>query len=1556
MNFLVQLCRFCSIFAIIYFSSIGLVFSQNVNVVETWDQQGYGFYLKKVVSNTSICSGQTFSYTIYFSFPDGTQSATITDPLPSPLVFHSLSVTNACGTATASTPPPGSNGTVSVSFNSIPSGGCSGSMTIVVSFPNGITCNGVTASNRVCLGASYLSKDSGLVNIKICTRGVSTIAQATNTWQIEKKILGASWQGGSCPWKFYGDTATYVICVYKNNPAQCGINGQLNLVNGVVFDTLPAGAQFISSNPSVAVSGNVITWNVGNMSATTQYNKQCCTLKVYYPSAQFPMGTEITNSATLVGELGSANSPCGSFSQTASVCWKKDLQPPPSTTVSIVKWGSTNGQPGCNGKYWIRFCNTSMDTIPAGLVVIRDTLPASLNLVSVIPSPSSQWTVSSPSSGIIAATNSTAIPPGSCSSLEINFTISPTATSGSTITNCAWAFVQGIAPVKSCWNFVVMAPSPKVCIQKQVCNQQNSYAPGQTIRFRLRLQNIGGQDLSGATITDILNPNFQYVGNPSFYVSNAWNTSCNPAGGTSTWTPAPSFSVSNQTITISNVSIPASCQNVFWDGCGWYGTGTVPYYWIEFDVKILDTAGLGNIPNSFTISGGGLSAPVTSNTVYILTTGTVGFNLDKQVAPDTSNWVSSLTVPHGSSLNYRLQMNVSGNVPLRHVTFVDLLPRDAVTADNRILPNPCQPRGSQFDITYQGAMVLYPSATLYSNSNFQASAKGIAIFEPFITSCGTFTTWTSSPPPSTGDKNIGIYFTSPIGGGGTAMAILTAKASDSATAGQIACNSFAAGGAVRHYLNSSTSNDIAVTPLESNNICVAIDSMSKCYTAQVVQFPSVIGQTLDGCKYKLVISLNNPSATTLTGCVSSPDGAVSPNTFNVPPGTSNAVFQFIDTPPTNNVACIYLGVQDQTGACCLPCDTVCFDLPPCPTDTCCPTRVKIDVYCKGKDENNNLVYQISASGSFKCDSSLSPLTLTLSTPDGTLSPSVFTLNTPSSFSIVTNFTDTPPPESVMTIYYTIYGNGSVLCKDSARIKLPICPPQLQRCCSNFGLNLQSTEAKWYPSGLVVITGSASASLPLQRFSATIASAERKIWWGNWSGLWQRIFGDFVGGSATNPPLPLSVLTPYSRELVWGDSCTQQITPGAFKLYALFPPPPSGYKLKDSLQFTIRYSFTDCKCLTCDTLITYNVVRSPLGIIPPWENVHITQANNRIRVKIPTKFIVEGDTSASLRLTAIEFRSGAGNQITGRLVDTYSSKAIIASADEGRVVLLIPGPGSESETMEVDFGGVRKSLHIVYHYREFGSDFEGREEREIPIDETKRATGVVVQDEQRIDGVRTFSLAIVNKSDVPVSGLELALTPRPQPDGTVPNLIAVGMPETEELTIKCCSSPPGPTCKCVVHLYNETIEAGGTLRPLYVTLSGSNIWSEKKDKVELGYELTTKEGVVIGSGTVLLEGAISGIKDLDGSLESTLVPRISGIVPNPAVERATVSLWLPTELATVQLEVYNSFGNLVSHQILTNLYRGTTAVELDLNTLSNGAYQVVLRTPYGTSSDKLVIVR
>lgn len=1565
---------FVWLWSVLALSTLPTAAQQNSNIAEA--THPLGFYLKKVVSNTTICSGQTFSYTIYFSLPAGTQSATITDVLPSPLLFQSVSVTNACGSPTVSTPSPGTNGTVQLQWSSgsVPAGGCSGSFTIVVSFPNGTTCNGTAARNRVCM-VGTVQTSQGLQTAEFCTPYVSTTAQATNTWQIQKQPLGATWQGGNCPWKYYGDTMTYQIKVCNGYPAPCGQYGQLNLVNGVVTDVLPSGAQFIAASCSnVTVSGNTITWTLGNLSATQPYNCATCNITVYYPPTTFPTNTQITNTATLSGQLGSAQNPCGQFTQSSSVCWTKVLPAPPTTTASLWKWVSTNGQPGCSGQYGIQICNTGNTSISSA--TITDTLPAGVSFTGfgyVHPGLTVNHTA-----GVVTATLNSALSPGQCRWFYVNFTISPSATPNSTITNCAWAQVPGLAPQQSCASFVVNAPSPNACIQKQICSPQPSYSPGQTIRVRFRLQNIGGQNISGATLTDNLDPNFQYIGNPSFYTSSSWNTPCNPTSGTSAWSPAPSISVSGQTVTISNITIPATCQNLFWNGCGFYGNTGVPYYWVEFDVKIRDTAGLGNIPNFYTLSGGGLPQPVQSNTVLVLVTATTGFTLDKKVATDTSNWQNSLTAAAGSTVNYRLRMNLTGTAPLRHVTFVDLLPRNNGTSDGKILQF-CGNRGSQYDVTYQALVGSTPAgvgaysnaATTLANANAISAATG-APAGLFPNACGTAGTWASGA--ATGSKNLGFYFSQAVSASTPPTVLFSSKLSNNAQPGQVACNTFAAGGAVRHYLNSSTLQDVPIGPLESAPVCVSIDSSAQCYGVQPHGMPVPVGivSTPKGnaCKYQLAVVINNPGAPT-QGCVTSSDGQITPGSFSVPTGTSTVTFTFVDIPPQNQVACLVFGIPDATGVC-RPCDTLCLDLPPCPQqDTCCPRFGKVDVKCKGRDSLGNAMYSIVATGTIPCKAQL-----VISSTEGTFTPSVFNVG-PGTFTVSTTFTDLPPAApGVITISYSVVGNGVVLCRDSARIQLPQCPTQPRNCCDGWQRGIQS-QVKWFSNGAVQITGTVTAGpAPIHRFAAAIVSAQLKRWCPIIPPLpspWQRIFGDVTGGWLTPAPGAPQFLTPFSRQVVWEgpipDSCVRwQAAPASFQLNLLFPA-PTGYKCGDSLKFTVRYTFTDCECRTCDTLITYTVVRKKKFPPLPWDAIAVTRLSpTEIAVDIPGTRAVSDDSTQQLQLQSIELVGVSPRDVRVLRCDGADCSSgtpcddcyVRVDRDRNRVIVIIISvtplqiliTEDQPDTLQRD---VQALLGIEETNLQTGESQSTIEERTLTIPPSTarpQGSGVLVQDrESTPQNVRTFALAFIN-GDQPVQGLLIELRALPQPDGTVPSILAVGPTEGERVVIKC-KSYPRPWC---VWSVEESLQPGELLRPLYVTVAGGKRGG--LDAVEVEYTLRDEaSGTVVGRGRVLLEGAVSQVEHPDEEPTSGSRISIGSVIPNPATESATVALQSVGAATNVTVALYDGLGRRVATLLDgTTLPSGTTALPVNVSTLPSGVYTIVVRSAQGTAARQLVVTR
>lgn len=1033
-----------------------------------------GVRLKKVVSDTSIATGQTFSYSLYISVPAGYDSVQVFDNLPSGVVFHSISAIPASlGTPTVTLPTVGTNGTVRLWWptTTMP---LNGMITVTVSFPNGITCNGDSVLNRLDAAWRISGRD-----YKLNTTRVKTRAIANNPWHIAKNTLGLPATSGGC---FASDTTLirYRIRVYKN----VGSTGQLNLVNGVVHDTLPAGAVLVGSPSCVTQSGNVLTWNIGDLSALPNLNYVDCEFSIQYPSGT----TAVTNSATLDGGLGSSTRSCGTVSTTSSVCVViQDV-----VNGSFYKSVSTTGQPGCGGRYVIGITNTSTD--PATLT-IRDTVPPELTITSVSSSPAGALSFSILPGNIVVANSTTPINTNQGVALIINFTISSTTPLGTVITNCTYdtlTTTAGTLPVKRCATFTVNVPGARACVWKQVCNKKASYTIGEIFRYRLRVQNTGGVPLAGGSITDVLSPNLQYQGNPSYHSANSWNVAC---GAVNTWSGV-SVSNSGNTVTFTLPTIASTCQDVFYGNCGANGSPLVPFYFIEFDVKVVDTAALGNTPNAFVLSATGLTT-ITSNTDFVNIVGSLGMGANKDVSVDGGNsWSTSAISSPGGTVQYRLKSSIDvGSVGLRHMSFVDLLPRNNNNTSDHFLLTPCANRGSAFDITVAAPIGTSPAATSFNNPGTYASVN---LFNPtpfagvLFSGCGTSSdTWASSI--SGGDRNIGYYFGyNGIGSGSPASAIYSAQISSAAQASTKACNTFALIGYIKYLLNSSSvpaTSFISTLPVESPIACVEIQE--------------VVRPCIEKLDYK--------------------------------------------------------------------------------------------VECRGKSRAGYQQYAISIWGD---NINASGNTIKLTSPEGSFSPTTFSIPF-GAFSVTSMFTDLPPvvSGSSIMVYISLYKTNSLLCIDSMEVKLPKCPDE-EDCCTGFIHEfLEQSVTYDVEKDQVYLNGCVKAGPEkIQNFSYTIVSAEREIFCEKERPRTERIYGDILYSG-----LNISMFPGFSQ---WLDEITREVKWGKYKecynlmeetlcyrsIFAFPPPPQPCEACYDVLKFAVRYSFTDCKCLTCDTIIHYTVTR------------------------------------------------------------------------------------------------------------------------------------------------------------------------------------------------------------------------------------------------------------------------------------------------------------------------------------------------------------------------------
>ncbi|MBU4071805.1 MAG: DUF11 domain-containing protein, partial [Candidatus Thermoplasmatota archaeon] len=208
-----------------------------------------------------------------------------------------------------------------------------------------------------------------------------------------------------------GQYVTYTI--WYNN------TGDGNAKDVWVNDTLPAGVDFISSNPApTSISGQDLVWYFNSVVHDTT-NFITVTVEVNEIPAD---GEVVTNNVGLVYHDALKRPMGSSMAQASFTCVR------PQITVEKVA-DVTETTAGGTIVYTIYYNNTG--TANAGSVWINDTLPAGVTFVSANPAPDSI-------TGLTLYWHFTSIAPGTHS---ITVTVTVNATTGSgTIVN--WAYLD----------------------------------------------------------------------------------------------------------------------------------------------------------------------------------------------------------------------------------------------------------------------------------------------------------------------------------------------------------------------------------------------------------------------------------------------------------------------------------------------------------------------------------------------------------------------------------------------------------------------------------------------------------------------------------------------------------------------------------------------------------------------------------------------------------------------------------------------------------------------------------------------------------------------------------------------------------------------------------------------------------------------------------------------------------------------------------------------------------------------------------------------------------
>ncbi len=1071
-----------------FFLSIPQEVNAQTPVPNEAEWTGEGYALKKIVSNTSIQSGVNFSYTIIFSAPAGATTINIQDVIPDDLVVVNVpapSTVNGVTPAISYTGSPGSSHTVHYSLTGLPSGSASsGSFTIVVKFPEGITCDGTTVRNR----AGILIEDKPYY-----TGFVSTTATAVDPWKVAKTIVDGAVvnpSGGSCGYMIAPDgTVTYRLYVMKNSPYYGSVSGQMNMTGAVVTDVLPAGAVVTSSTCSGITVGSTgtLTWNVnagggGLLDASTSYAYYYCEITVQYPVGSFPTGTIINNELALDGTV--CNQPASHMSNQTCV---EVVDYTPNPNANFQKYISlANRVPGCTGMYRIIFCNNG--NVPLSAFNINDAIPSGISVDEIkIYNANATTTVdlnlngSSYASGITSSYSSGAItspspvtdiqlqmtgslPVGDCLYMYVYFTIEPNPT-GTVVTNCASfdGLSNSLSLGDACVSFTVEEGEPRPCLVKDICSPQTDYEPGDVLRFRVRVQNIGSADISGATIEDILHSNFSYIGNESYYVATTYNPPCSSGGGipsgTSAWTGVnPSHSGNNLSWLLTD-DIPSNCQLFYSAYCGTYGTYALPYYFIEFDVEVDSFAMPGVTPNEFEIVGGNLTSTVTSNTVDVLVVASFGQEVTKEVSTDGgTTFAASGTVSSGGTARYRLNYKNTSNVSVTSINLVDLLPMDD-GADDWLILNRTTPRGSTFGVDYASNHSTNlvpggpgPTPTLdFSND----ANMCLPIFSYSPGGCNG-PTWGSTP-----QRNIKMDYTAfALGPNVQLQEEFDVSVPAGTSIQENACNDFA-GISSADFLLDGTPQSITLTPIAAPPVCITVDSTTQtsCCDSIVIESFSDPASDADccvrittACPVKGVqLNVENGTISSASAsCSTLPSGYVGQSSFTFPGNGCEIDMIHCFTPDQTGIITVNYTIIFENGETCR--DSIRLDCGDVSSDCCdsisltsyqdpdleeCCVRVAAD--CEVDSVMVTVNNGVFSSNSWSCSTPI---------PIDAIGESTYTFNAASCVLNMTNCFTADQTGGVLTVTYVFFMANGEKCEKQVQMD---CSYVAENCCDSIML-------------------------------------------------------------------------------------------------------------------------------------------------------------------------------------------------------------------------------------------------------------------------------------------------------------------------------------------------------------------------------------------------------------------------------------------------------------------------------------------------------------------------
>ena len=360
----------------------------------------------KTGPSTATAGSQVpFDVTIANSGSAAATTVQLTDPLPSGMTF--ASATQNTGPAfSCSTPPAGTNGTITCSIATL-GAGVGATFTFLVNIPIG-TAPGTVFSNTATVSSTPADSNTG----DNSETAIVTVVAETDLFVIKDGPNTAA-----------ADTdVTFTITAGNNGPD----SGPISL-----SDTLPGTMTFVSitqtSGPSFPCPTQPTPGSGGtiNCTATLAAGQSATFSLITHIPPGTPQGTAFTNQATVTGNGVDPNDENNSASAAVAV-------PIPQADIGVQKVGPDTAAPNTDVAYTITVNNPGPNA--ADSVSLTDTLPGTMTFVSIIQNSGPVFVCSG---GSTTTCSILSMPVGTTATFTLTGHIPSGTASGTTFTNVA---------------------------------------------------------------------------------------------------------------------------------------------------------------------------------------------------------------------------------------------------------------------------------------------------------------------------------------------------------------------------------------------------------------------------------------------------------------------------------------------------------------------------------------------------------------------------------------------------------------------------------------------------------------------------------------------------------------------------------------------------------------------------------------------------------------------------------------------------------------------------------------------------------------------------------------------------------------------------------------------------------------------------------------------------------------------------------------------------------------------------------------------------------------